>query len=56
MAGIEKGSSDRLTSPIPHLLNADLATMQEAVALFGFKEFTVEGYSTDDVLARLQGR
>ncbi|GAA3999794.1 methylmalonyl-CoA mutase small subunit [Hymenobacter fastidiosus] len=40
----------------PYLLNADLATMQEAVALFGFKEFTVEGYSTDDVLARLQGR
>ncbi|SHI59667.1 methylmalonyl-CoA mutase [Hymenobacter daecheongensis DSM 21074] len=40
----------------PHLLNADLATMQEAVALFGFQEFTVEGYSTDDVLARLQGR
>ncbi|WP_165370467.1 methylmalonyl-CoA mutase family protein [Hymenobacter persicinus] len=40
----------------PHLLNADLATMQEAVALFGFKEFTVQGYSTDDVLARLQGR
>jgi methylmalonyl-CoA mutase len=40
----------------PHLLNADLATMQEAVVLFGFKEFTVEGYSTDDVLARLQGR
>ncbi|GAA3946793.1 methylmalonyl-CoA mutase family protein [Hymenobacter algoricola] len=40
----------------PHLLNADLATMQEAIALFGFKEFSVEGYSTDDVLARLQGR
>ena len=40
----------------PHLLNADLATMQEAVSFFGFQEFTVHGYSTDDVLARLQGR
>ncbi|TGE19272.1 methylmalonyl-CoA mutase family protein [Hymenobacter elongatus] len=40
----------------PTLLTADLATMQEAVSLFGFREFTVEGYSTDDVLARLQGR
>ncbi|MCB2407462.1 methylmalonyl-CoA mutase family protein [Hymenobacter sp. BT178] len=40
----------------PTLLTADLATMQEAVSLFGFKEFTVEGYSTEDVLARLQGR
>ncbi|UOQ72105.1 methylmalonyl-CoA mutase family protein [Hymenobacter cellulosilyticus] len=40
----------------PTLLTADLDTMQEAVSLFGFKEFTVEGYSTEDVLARLQGR
>lgn len=40
----------------PALLTADLATMQEAVQVFGLKEFTVEGYSTDDVLARLQGR
>ncbi|TGE22956.1 methylmalonyl-CoA mutase family protein [Hymenobacter metallicola] len=40
----------------PTLLTADLATMQEAVSLFGFKEFNVEGYSTEDVLARLQGR
>ncbi|PJJ47897.1 methylmalonyl-CoA mutase family protein [Hymenobacter chitinivorans] len=40
----------------PTLLTADLATMQEAVTLFGFKEFNVEGYSTEDVLARLQGR
>jgi methylmalonyl-CoA mutase len=40
----------------PTLLTADLATMQEAVSLFGFREFTVEGYSTEDVLARLQGR
>ncbi|NVO29920.1 methylmalonyl-CoA mutase family protein [Hymenobacter lapidiphilus] len=40
----------------PTLLTADLATMQEAVQVFGLKEFTVEGYSTEDVLARLQGR
>ncbi|MCB2378134.1 methylmalonyl-CoA mutase family protein [Hymenobacter sp. BT635] len=40
----------------PTLLTADLATMQEAVSLFGFREFNVEGYSTEDVLARLQGR
>ncbi|MBC6990576.1 methylmalonyl-CoA mutase family protein [Hymenobacter sp. BT491] len=40
----------------PHLLTADMATMQEAIALFGFEEFTVQGYSTEDVLARLQGR
>ena len=40
----------------PALLTADLATMQEAVHIFGLKEFSVEGYSTDDVLARLQGK
>ncbi|RPD50261.1 hypothetical protein DNI29_05555 [Hymenobacter sediminis] len=40
----------------PALLTADLATMQEAVHVFGFKEFTVQGYSTEDVLARLQGK
>ena len=40
----------------PALLTADLATMQEAVRVFGFQEFTVQGYSTEDVLARLQGR
>ncbi|SES95886.1 methylmalonyl-CoA mutase family protein [Hymenobacter actinosclerus] len=40
----------------PTLLTADLATMQEAVQVFGLKEFTVEGYSTEDVLARLQGK
>ncbi|MBX0290829.1 hypothetical protein K3G63_10290 [Hymenobacter sp. HSC-4F20] len=40
----------------PALLTADLATMQEAVHVFGFKEFTVRGYSTEDVLARLQGK
>ncbi|UYZ63240.1 methylmalonyl-CoA mutase family protein [Hymenobacter weizhouensis] len=40
----------------PALLTADLATLQEAVRVFGFEEFTVQGYSTEDVLARLQGR
>ncbi|RTQ50155.1 methylmalonyl-CoA mutase [Hymenobacter gummosus] len=40
----------------PILLACDLPTMQDAVKYFGFKEFTVSGYSTDDVLARLQGR
>ena len=40
----------------PALLTADLATMQEAIRIFGVKEFTVEGYRTEDVLARLQGR
>lgn len=40
----------------PALLTADLATMQEAVRVFGVKEFIVEGYRTEEVLARLQGR
>ena len=40
----------------PALLTSDLATMQEAIRIFGIKEFTVEGYRTEDVLARLQGR
>ncbi|MBC6610704.1 hypothetical protein H8B15_07205 [Hymenobacter sp. BT507] len=38
------------------LLTSDLATLQEAVQFFGFQEFVVEGYSTEDVLARLQGK
>jgi methylmalonyl-CoA mutase len=40
----------------PLLLTADLATMQDALKHFGFREYTVHGHSTDDVLARLQGR
>ena len=40
----------------PALLSADLATMQEAVRVFGFHEMTVQGYTTEQVLARLQGR
>ena len=40
----------------PALLSSDLATMQEAVRVFGFKEMKVQGYTTEQVLARLQGR
>jgi len=48
--------NDDMTFVPPVLLTADLATMQEAVRVFGFQEFTVQGYTTDDVLARLQGK
>ena len=41
---------------IPSLINSDLATLLEAVRVFGFKEFIVEGHRTEEVLARLQGR
>ncbi len=41
---------------IPSLINSDLATLLEAVRVFGFKEFVVEGHRTEEVLARLQGR
>ncbi|MGI4863170.1 MAG: methylmalonyl-CoA mutase family protein [Janthinobacterium lividum] len=41
---------------IPSLVNSDLATLLEAVRVFGFKEFVVEGHRTEEVLARLQGR
>ena len=40
----------------PALLSADLATMHEAVRVFGFQEMKVQGYTTEEVLARLQGR
>jgi methylmalonyl-CoA mutase len=40
----------------PVLLTSDLATMHEAVRVFGFIEMKVQGYSTEEVLARLQGR
>ena len=40
----------------PALLAADLATMHEAVRVFGFQEMKVQGYTTEEVLARLQGR
>ena len=41
---------------VPSLVNSDLATLQEAVRVFGLKEFSVEGHRTEEVLARLQGR
>jgi len=41
---------------IPSLVTSDLATLLEAVRVFGLKEFVVEGYHTEEVLARLQGR
>ncbi|MBH8558292.1 methylmalonyl-CoA mutase family protein [Hymenobacter negativus] len=40
----------------PALLTSDLATLHEAVRVFGFQEMKVQGYSTEEVLARLQGR
>ena len=40
----------------PALLSSDLPTLQEAVRVFGFHEMKVQGYSTEEVLARLQGR
>ncbi|MGI4871943.1 MAG: methylmalonyl-CoA mutase family protein [Janthinobacterium lividum] len=44
------------TFEMPSLINSDLATLQEAVRVFGFKEFAVEGHRTEEVLAQLQGR
>ena len=40
----------------PALLTSDLATMHDAVRVFGFQEMKVQGYTTEEVLARLQGR
>ena len=40
----------------PALLTSDLPTLQEAVRMFGFREMKVQGYTTEEVLARLQGR
>lgn len=40
----------------PALLSSDLPTMQEAVRVFGFHEMRVQGYTTEEVLARIQGR
>ena len=44
------------TFEVPSLVNSDLATLLEAVRVFGFKEFVMEGHRTEEVLARLQGR
>ena len=40
----------------PVLLSSDLATLQEALRVFGFQEMKVQGYTTEEVLARIQGR
>jgi methylmalonyl-CoA mutase len=40
----------------PALLSSDMPTLQEAVRVFGFHEMKVQGYTTEQVLARLQGR
>lgn len=45
-----------LSVHLPTLVAADLATMQAAVQRHGFQEFRVNGYNTDDILARLQGK
>ena len=53
---IHRVAEDDLNFVPPVLITADLATMQEAVRVFGFQEFTVQGHSTEEVLARLQGK
>ena len=40
----------------PVLLSSDMDTLHEAVRVFGFHEMKVQGYTTEEVLARLQGR
>ena len=40
----------------PALLSSDMPTLQEAVRVFGFHEMRVQGYTTEEVLARIQGR
>ena len=40
----------------PALLSSDSATLHEAVRVFGYKEMKVQGFTTEEVLARLQGR
>jgi methylmalonyl-CoA mutase len=40
----------------PTLLSSDMPTLQEAVRVFGFQEMKVQGYTTEQVLDRIQGR
>ena len=40
----------------PTLLSSDMPTLQEAVRVFGFKEMKIQGYTTEELLARIQGR
>ena len=53
---IYKIPTDRQVFIPPALLSADLPTLQEAVRVFGFREMKVQGYTTEEVLARIQGR
>ena len=53
---IRQVPDDEINFDPPALLSADLPTVQEAVRVFGFHEMTVQGYTTEQVLARLQGR
>lgn len=48
--------ADKQVFSPPVLLSSDLPTMQEAVRVFGFQEVKVQGYTTEEVLARIQGR
>jgi methylmalonyl-CoA mutase len=45
-----------LSVHLPTLIAADVATMQAAIQRHGFHELNVNGYNTDDILARLQGK
>jgi methylmalonyl-CoA mutase len=45
-----------LSVHLPTMVASDVATMQTAIQRFGFQEFSVNGYKTDDILARLQGK
>jgi methylmalonyl-CoA mutase len=53
---VQQVPASHLAFDIPSIVNSDLATLQEAVRVFGLKEFVVEGHRTEEVLARLQGR
>ena len=53
---IYKIPEDKQVFVPPTLLSSDLPTLQEAVRVFGFQEMKVQGYTTEEVLARIQGR
>jgi len=53
---IYKIPTDKQVFVPPALLSSDLPTLQEAVRVFGFQEMKVQGYTTEEVLARIQGR
>lgn len=53
---ISTPDSADLSVHLPTLVAADVATMQAAVQRHGFREFRVDGYQIDTILARLQGK